>query len=403
VPELARAFAELAPYGRDAGSGGYRRFAWTEADAQCRGWFSRQAELRSMPSDTDRNGNLWAWWPRLPTAGERAVATGSHLDSVPDGGAFDGPLGVISALLAVDLLRERGQEVGLPVGVGVFADEEGARFGVACVGSRLMTGALTPARARGLRDSGGVTLGEAMKRRGVDPDGIGRDDEATLRLDAFVELHVEQGRALAGLDAPVGVATAIWPHGRWRVDLTGEANHAGTTRLEHRRDPMLPLAETVLAAREAALSEGALATVGRVLVTPGATNAVPGAVAAWLDARAADEPTLDRVVARVSGAVATAAARHGVTALVSEESRTPAVELDGALRRRISRVLGPVPEIPTGAGHDAGILAARTATGMLFVRNPTGTSHSPAETADLEDCAAGVRALARVLAELTGR
>jgi N-carbamoyl-L-amino-acid hydrolase len=266
-----------------------------------------------------------------------------------------------------------------------------------------MTGALTPERARGLHDSDGVTLGEALQRVGVDPDGIGRDAEAMGRLDAFIELHVEQGRALADLDAPVGIATAIWPHGRWRFDLTGEANHAGTTRLEHRRDPMLPLAEAVLAAREAALSEGALATVGRLHVTPGATNAVPSAVAAWLDARAADELTLDLVVARVSGAAERAAARHGVTALVTEESRTPAVELDGVLRRRMSAVLGTVPEIPTGAGHDAGILAACMPTGMLFVRNRTGTSHSPAETADLEDCAAGVRALAGVLADLTGR
>ena len=330
------------------------------------------------------------------------MATGSHLDSVPDGGAFDGPLGVISGLLAVDLLRDR-PEAGPPVAVVVFADEEGARFGVACVGSRLMTGALTPERARGLHDSDGVTLGEALQRVGVAPDGIGRDAEAMGRLDAFIELHVEQGRALADLDAPVGIATAIWPHVRWRFDLTGEANHAGTTRLEHRRDPMLPLAEAVLAAREAALSEGALATVGRLHVTPGATNAVPSAVAAWLDARAADELTLDLVVARVSGAAERAAARHGVTALVTEESRTPAVELDGVLRRRMSAVLGTVPEIPTGAGHDAGILAACMPTGMLFVRNRTGTSHSPAETADLEDCAAGVRALAGVLADLTGR
>jgi beta-ureidopropionase / N-carbamoyl-L-amino-acid hydrolase len=402
VAELGRALAELAPHGYDPATGGYRRFAWTEADAACRGWFRRQARLRSMPIETDRNGNLWAWWPRPPTPAARAVATGSHLDSVPDGGAFDGPLGVISALLAVDILAGR-PATGLPVGVAVFADEEGARFGVACAGSRLMTGAIDPSRARALRDPEGVTLAEALRQSGIEPEGIGGDEEMIGRLGAFVELHIEQGRALADLDAPVGIATAIWPHGRWRVDLAGEANHAGTTRLEHRRDPMLPLAEAVLAAREAAAAEGALATIGRVLVTPGATNAVPSGVVAWLDARAAAEDTLDRVVAQVREALERAAARHGVTALVTEESRSPAVELDGALRRRMADALGAVPEIPTGAGHDAGILAARLPTGMLFVRNRTGTSHSPAETADLEDCAAGVRALAAVLAELTGR
>src|SRR5262249_1623195 len=149
-----------------------------------------------------------------------------------------------------------------------FTDEEGARFGVACVGSRLLSGVLAASDARGLRDADGVTLAEAMRAAGADPGGLGRDEDALARIGAFVELHVEQGVALVGLDAPVGVATAIWPHGRWRYTFHGEANHAGTTRLTDRRDPMVPFASAVLAARQAAIRLGTLATFGKVRVDP---------------------------------------------------------------------------------------------------------------------------------------
>ena len=182
-----------------------------------------------------------------PRAG--AVVAGSHLDSVPDGGAFDGPLGVVSAFAAIDALRERGFTPARPVAVAAFTEEEGARFGVACLGSRLLTGAITAAAARGLRDADGVSLAEAMAAAGAEPDLLGPDDELPDRVAAFVELHIEQGRQLADLDAVIGVGGGIWPHGRWRFDFAGRADHAGTTALPDRRDPMLPFAATALAAR----------------------------------------------------------------------------------------------------------------------------------------------------------
>ena len=179
------------------------------------------------------------------------MVTGSHLDSVPDGGAFDGPLGVVSAFLAIDELRDRGLVPAKPIAVVNFADEEGARFGVACVGSpddrRARRRPRPGAHRRRRHDAG---RGDDGGRPG--PGAIGRDDEALARIGVFVELHVEQGRGLVDVDAPVGVATAIWPHGRWRFTFCGEANHAGTTRLVDRRDPMLTFAMTVLAAREIA-------------------------------------------------------------------------------------------------------------------------------------------------------
>ena len=401
---FAALWESLLPVGRDGGTGGYRRFSWTAADAECRRWFFENAAERRFRAAADRNGNLWAWWD-VPGAGPGGgVVTGSHLDSVPDGGAYDGPLGVVTGFAAIDLLRERGAAPVRPLAVAAFCEEEGGRFGVACLGSRLLTGAIEPARARALTDRDGTTLATAMAAAGQDPAGIGPDPELAAGIGAYVELHVEQGRALAGLDAAVGVAEGIWPHGRWRLAFTGRADHAGTTRLTDRHDPMLAGAVAILAAREAAARHGALATVGKVAAEPGAVNAISSAVTAWLDARASDEPRLRAVVDDVLAQARAAAAAHGVDLAASEESVTPAVDFDAALRDRMVATLAAAgiraPVLATGAGHDAGVLAAQVPAGMLFVRNPTGVSHSPAEHAEPGDCATGVTALAAVLEDL---
>jgi N-carbamoyl-L-amino-acid hydrolase len=385
-----RMWADLAPIGRDAATGGYRRYAWTRADATLREWFRGEAEKRGLDVVPDRAGNLWAWTADPDAAGPGLVL-GSHLDSVPDGGAFDGPLGVVSAFAALDELRARGSEPRRPLAIAALADEEGARFGVACAGSRLLTGALDADRARALTDESGTTMAEALSAAGADPGRLGRDDEALRRIDTFLELHVEQGRALVDDGAAVGVASSIWPHGRWRLDLRGRADHAGTTRLADREDPMLILAAVVLEARAAAERRGAVATVGKVRVEPNGVNAIPSAVTAWLDARGPAEGAVRAVVADVGGAAGT---------FPVEESWTPDTRFAPQLRDRLATLLD-APVLATGAGHDAGILsAAGIPTAMLFVRNPTGVSHSPAEHADPEDCLAGVAALARAIEAL---
>ncbi|MFJ7250784.1 allantoate amidohydrolase [Kitasatospora sp. NPDC098652] len=389
-------WAELLPVGRSAASGGYRRFAWNSADAECRAWFEQQARHRGLTYELDRNGNQWAWLG--DPHGQGAVVTGSHLDSVPDGGAYDGPLGVVSSFAALDELRARGAEFTKPLAIVNFGDEEGARFGVACIGSRLTAGLLSRRAAYELRDADGLRLPDAMEKAGYDPTAIGADEERLSRIGAFVELHVEQGRYLTE-EQPVGVAGAIWPHGRWRFDFHGEANHAGTTRIEDRRDPMLTYANTVLAARKKAKLAGALATFGKVAVEPNGTNAIASLVRGWLDSRAADERTLTELVAEIERAAAERGERDGVRVELTRESYTPVVDFDGPLRDRLAKLLD-APVLPTGAGHDAGILASAIPTAMLFVRNPTGVSHSPAEHAEEADCLAGVAALADVLEDL---
>ncbi|OLF18889.1 allantoate amidohydrolase [Actinophytocola xanthii] len=400
MAEATALLADIAGVGADGRRGGYSRHGFDPAELELREWFTAAARRCGLAVETDRNGNLWAWWGR---PGPDAVVTGSHLDSVPGGGAFDGPLGVVSALAAVDSLRADGFAPVRPLAVVVFAEEEGGRFGVPCLGSRLLAGTIDPDAARRLTDQAGTTLAEAVAGAGLDPARLGRDDEALGRIGRFVELHVEQGRGLADLDAPVAVASSILAHGRWRFRFGGEGNHAGATPIDDRRDPMLPAAQLVLAARRAAAGvPGARATVGRVLPNPGGTNVIASTVDVWLDARAADTARTRAVVEEIAVAARAAAAEEGCEVAVTEESYGDTVFFDASLRDRLVRGLGGVPVLATGAGHDAGILAARVPTAMLFVRNPTGVSHAPAEHAEPADCAAGVAALAAVLGELAG-
>ena len=384
---------DLAPVGRSASSGGYFRQPFTGAERELHAWFAEQCAAGGLQVERDRFGNTVAWWRPAGAEGP-AVLTGSHLDSVLDGGAYDGPLGVVSALAAVDLLRDRGVTPSRPIGVGVFVEEEGSRFGIACLGSRLATGATDWDTARALTDRAGVAVEDALA-------DVERGDADLLRdVGCFVELHVEQGRDLVDRGVAVGAASGIWPHGRYRFAFTGEANHAGTTRMEDRHDPMLTYATTVLAAAERARRAGQRATFGRLDVRPNGTNAVPSAVTAWLDARAETPAELDALLADVDRQAQERAGRDGTALTVTSESVSGAVHFDADLTRRIAGPHG-WPVIPTMAGHDAGVLsAAGIPTAMLFVRNPTGVSHSPDEHAETVDCLAGVEALAAALAEL---
>jgi N-carbamoyl-L-amino-acid hydrolase len=385
---------QIAGVGADRSSGGCSRHVFDAAELSLREWFAEQAQRRGLQVEADVNGNVWAWWG---APGPGAVVTGSHLDSVPGGGAFDGPLGVASALSAVDSLRARGFAPRRPLAVVVFAEEEGGRFGVPCLGSRLLTGAIDPDRARQLRDPSGVTFAEAMAAAGFRPELAGRDDEALGRVGQFVELHVEQGRAL---EQPVGVASSILPHGRWRFRFRGQGNHAGATAIDDRRDPMLPAAGFVLAARrEAQRVPGARATVGRLVPTPGGTNAIPSTVDLWLDARSPHR--LRPLVDELTRTAEQLAAQEGCSVEVRQDSASGDVQFDPRLRDQLATALD-APVLGTGAGHDAGLLAAHVPSGMLFVRNPTGVSHAPEEHAEPDDCAEGARALAEVLGRSAG-
>lgn len=393
--EFTRMWAELEGVGRNE-RGTYDRLAWTPVDLELRAWFRTEVARRGLTLHEDAAGNLWGWWTGVATAERPGVATGSHLDSVPGGGAFDGPLGVVSALAAIDALRERGLVPAVPLGVVCSSDEEGGRFGIACVGTRVLTGVLAPEVALALPDDGGTTLGEALATAPGDRVTYGPDPDLLAGLTAFVELHVEQGRYQDRTGDPLAVATHLWPHGRWRVVIEGSGNHAGTTPLADRDDPMLTLAALITGARAAAQAHDAVATVGKVEVTPNGTNVIPARVTAWLDVRAPQETAVLAVLADLAPFAP------------QRESWSGTVTFDPVLRDRVAGVLGgsvgrAVPALGTGAGHDAGILqSAGVASAMIFVRNPSGISHAAGEGAGEADCLLGVSGLADVLADLTG-
>jgi N-carbamoyl-L-amino-acid hydrolase len=399
---LASMFAQIDLIGHAPGEhpqhevhddSGYNRFAWSQEDLALRQWFAAQAEKRGLRLSLDNAGNQWAWWEPIGST-YPAITTGSHLDSVPGGGPFDGPLGVLSALAAIDILRDQGWLPHHPVGIVNFSDEEGAALGLACFGSRVLTGVINPQEALVKEGYDGETLRTKLLAAGINIERYGPDKEALQRIYRHVELHIEQGYFLDTTEFPVAVASHIWPHGRWRITITGKSNHAGTTPLARRNDPMLTLASLIQQARASAEHHGGLATIGKITVEPNGVNVIPSSVTAWLDCRAEDEATVRRILADLA---------HYEPV---QESWTSATAFDPAVAADIRSALGfpEVPVIGTGAGHDAGILQqAGIPTGMLFVRNHTGDSHTPTEFAHLDDAVQGTRALAATIRHLTER
>ncbi len=393
--------AEIADIGTDSARGGYSRPVYSAAELELREWFIAAARARSLDIEQDRNGIIWAWWNpgRLPLAD--AVVTGSHLDSVPGGGAFDGPLGVASALAAIDSLQAGSVMPERPLALAVFPEEEGSRYGLACLGSQLMTGAVTPQRAAALTDADGTTFADLAARNGLDPTGMGRDDKRLSQIGCFVELHVEQGRGLIDQRRAIAIGSSILGHGRWRLSFSGQGNHAGTTLMDGRRDPMLAAAATVLDVRRLGRAvDGARATVGKLDPIPGGSNVIASRVDVWLDIRHSDDAVVAALVADIAAVAREHAGAEGCSMTLTEASMSPRVDFHPGLRGRLSDILPDAPILPTGAGHDAGVLKEEIPTAMLFVRNPTGISHSPEEYVEDPDADAGGDALATVLANL---
>ncbi|MEW1822269.1 allantoate amidohydrolase [Arthrobacter sp. NPDC080031] len=381
--------------GRDAVRGGYSRAVYSTPELDLRQWFIEQAQRRGLGVETDRNGIIWAWWGK-PQDG--ALVTGSHLDSVPGGGAFDGPLGVASALAAVDILTSRGLEPARSLAITVFPEEEGSRFGVACLGSRLLTGAIDVDKALNLRDVDGNTFADVARSNGLDPRHVGPDPETMARIGDFVELHVEQGKGLGQGGPAIAVGSSILGHGRWKLSVSGQGNHAGTTLMADRADPMVAAAQIVVAVRDTAAKQpDARATVGRLTPVPGGTNVIASRVDLWLDARHPDDAVTAQLIESIYTAAREISVSEGCTVSLTEESYSDTVHFDSALSRRIGELLPGAPVLATGAGHDAGVLAGHVPSAMLFVRNPSGISHSPEEYVADEDASAGAAALADVL------
>jgi len=388
-----RLFAELAAIGREPG--GWNRMAWGAGEDAAREWFRTAAAALGLEVIQDPASNLWAVEPG--GAGGPFDAVGSHLDSVADGGAFDGALGVVAGFVAVEAARRAGG-APRPLAVGAMVDEEGPRFGAAIFGSRALAGELDADEILARTDPEGNVLRDLAALRSVTATTVRAAPAFLPRVASWIEVHVEQGRRLVDVPAPLGVATSLAARERWRCTLRGVSDHAGTAAMAGRRDALVPAARAVVAAHELALAEpGAVATVGRISALPGSTNQVPGEARLSLDVRAPEQGALERV----REGVRAAARAEGIEAEWLCESADPGCIFDSALREALhdaARAEGQAAvDLAAYAGHDAGVLARHLPAGMLFVRNPTGISHNPAESASEEDCLAACAVLARVL------
>jgi N-carbamoyl-L-amino-acid hydrolase len=395
-----RLFAELAAVG--AGPTGWNRLAWGPLEDDARSWFVARATDLGLEVEQDGAGNLWAIEPGAGSA--PLVCAGSHVDTVLDGGAYDGALGVVAALVAVEAVRRESRGPRRPLAVGCMVDEEGPRFDAAIFGSRMLGGELEIEPLLARVDREGHTLGELARARGVTRESLAGAPSWLERVALWLEVHVEQGVALVDVPAPLGVATGLAPRERWRARFEGSANHAGTTPMEARRDPLVAAARAVVAAEELAGAEpGAVATVGRIEASPGASNVIPGAATITLDVRAPDVEAL----ARVRDGVFAAAERDGIAVTWSRESADSGSRFDDDLRATLTRASAAAgvasSELWAYAGHDAGVLARHVPAAMLFVRNPTGISHHPDERASEEDCLAACSVLAAALGDLVAR
>ncbi|MFC7166488.1 M20 family metallo-hydrolase [Halospeciosus flavus] len=381
--------------------------AGTDANRRAREFFVSRLEDAGLDVRVDAVGNVVG---RLtpPSADPDAapVAAGSHLDSVPAGGIFDGPLGVYGALEAVRAMQDAGVEPTRPVEVVSFTEEEGQRFADGLLGSSVATGRRPVEEALALEDADGVSLDTALDEIGF--RGEGRVD--AREWDAWVELHVEQSTRLESAGVPVGVVTDITGITHCHVTVEGEADHAGATPMADRTDALAAASEVVLdverAARDAADRTGtAVGTVGSLDVTPNATNVVPGRVELGVDVRDVDYGTMNEVVDRTRDALDRVVAERGVETSFERPFDVEPVAMDERVRAASHEAAATAgldaPDLHSGAAHDTMHVGRCTDVGMLFARSRDGVSHNPKEWTDWDDCAAAVRVLAGTLARLS--
>jgi allantoate deiminase len=399
VGELERDMEALAAFTADEGAG-VTRLAWSPELRAAYDWLAGRCRELGLDAEIDAAGNLLARWDagRGP-----AVLMGSHVDTVPQGGRFDGALGVMGGLHAVRLLREWGVQPRRPVWLAAFMDEENTRFNTALFGSRSFCGE----DLGGLgdrRDAGGTTLAEAMGAWGRTPERHGharRIDE----VGQYLELHVEQGPRLEADGTDVGVVTSIVGLVGYRARVTGEANHAGTTPMWRRRDALAGAARMVLAIRDQARGrDEATANVGVIRVPAGSSNVVPGVCELEIDLRAPSATAVRELDEGCRAALRAIADEEGLGLELAETYRLPPVPMAGELVELIEGAAAiegaSAARMPSGAGHDAMVLAAHVPAGMLLVPSRGGVSHSPDEYSTPAQCELGARVLARAVAAL---
>ena len=420
---LRRELEKLATFTATGPAAGVTRPAWSPQYLAAERWLVERFEDEGLAVHIDAARNVWGRWEEGATP---AVVAGSHIDSVPSGGAFDGCLGVLGALEAVRALRRGGHRPRRQIWIVAWTEEEGSAFGNALFGSRAFAGELDLDAAVGRTNADGETLRDVMTRIGHDGSGLSRLPDGLADLAAYLELHIEQGPLLDRDGIPAGVVTGIVGLRSARLRFTGQANHAGTTPMDARRDAGIGAARGMVEARRLAVEHGVRATAGKVEVSPGGTNVIPGLAEFSLDARHRDAGTLEGYVSALRAACVRIADEEGLQVGYEEVYDIAPVPMDPAVQRLLTEICAEtfaetsaetsaeagsgasdtgagVASCPmvSGAGHDAMVIAPRLPTGMIFVPSRDGVSHAPEEFTTPGDCARGAEILTRALARLS--
>jgi beta-ureidopropionase / N-carbamoyl-L-amino-acid hydrolase len=390
----------LAAIGRDP-TGGISRPAWSPSHEEARAWLVGRLRDAGLAPRVDPAGNIFG---RLGE-GTPVVLTGSHIDTVPRGGPLDGALGVLAGLECLRAVAASGRRLARALEVAAFTDEEGRFYGF--FGSRAMTGSLDRMLAERLTDPAGLPLPEAMRRAGFD---VARAPEARRdagEIAAYVELHIEQGPWLEVDDLPIGVVEGIVGIRRFRLGFVGQPDHAGTTPMDRRKDAFLTAAEYATKSRELVVRGGqgrAVTTVGVVDVRPGVPNIVPERATLLQELRDSDPALLESLATRTLQAARRVARQRGLVLEVEHLMRAEPVRMSPRIQGVIEAVAGSLGlatrRMPSGAGHDAQILAAVADSGMIFVPSQGGRSHRPDEWTDWSALERGANVLLGTLLRL---
>lgn len=403
LDRLSRDLQDLAKIGFREEDQGIYRMAFTAADMAGKAWLENRLHEAKLPSWRDGAENVWSRVDGL-VPGRPAVIIGSHLDTVPCAGALDGSLGVLVGLECLRVLRERGVTLDCPVELVAFSDEEG-RFG-GMLGSEAVTGRVAPTRLQE-SDLDGITVSQAMRVQGLDPNRILEAARDPRELSHYLELHIEQGPVLDQANTPIGIVDEITGLFKWSVTLRGESNHAGTTPMEMRRDAFMGLADfahelpRILDENGSARSRG---TIGKAQIVPGAPNTVPGMVEFSLDVRDTSPAVLDELENACRKALSAIARRRQLKFDFEPLSRIEPVACDSRIVHAVEAASEKLKlkslRMPSGAAHDAQIMANLVPVGMIFVPSRGGVSHSPAEWTSMHAIEAGANVALQTLLQL---
>ncbi|MFF2018449.1 Zn-dependent hydrolase [Paenibacillus sp. NPDC058177] len=332
------------------------------------------------------------------------IATGSHIDTVIQGGRFDGALGVLAGIEVLRTIKEQGIRHARSLEIICFTDEEGVRFGAGYLGSRAMSGGWDN-RWLELKDANGISLKRAMENADVNPDNAALASRTRQSIQAYVELHIEQGRVLEALGTSVGIATAIYGHCWLEVTVRGRADHAGTTPMKLRQDPLTATAAQLLAIEQIAVEHGGVATIGTLKLAPGAINVIPGEVVYSVDLRHEEAEKLLQMEIAIREALTGIAEEKGLSLSIIATDSAPPVRSSQMIMDTLAEScrINEFPEhyMVCGAGHDAVAMNELTEIGLILVRSRDGISHHPLEWSSPEDCEAGANVLLHALIKLS--